>query len=346
MIYQKNIRMLALAMSLALLASLAGCATGSGSKRSHSSSGSSGSRGSLTKATSGSTGKEQGESRGEGRTRTRNDTNTSNTDSYSSNDDDDYYYEEEDSDGGGGFLVGLILSLFSGGDDDEEPREEPKPQLTDYSEFGRRNQVDNGESDSYDDDRDSSDYGRDQDIKRSNLNFWYSRSHLAGDAVQGFTNYTFTYSWYTAPRYRAQAGFYFGPGKTGSQPNVKNVFSKISEAGIDIASRGYFTPEHSLLGVYAIVGLRAGAMYWSYYTPLEWVAEDGSVEKISDDGIILFVPYIGLGTSLLQTKSVHVGVNFTLGSRLYTDKTWERYENDLFKHVGEYKLNIEASIFF
>ncbi len=345
MIYKKNIRILALAMSLSLLASLAGCATGSGSKRSHSSSGSSGSRGSLTDATSGSTGKEQGESRGEGRTRTRNDTNTSSTDTYSSNDDDDYYYEEEDSDGGGGFLVGLLLSLFSGGDDDEEPQEEPRPDLPDYSQSGNRTWVDNGEFGTYDDDQ-SSGGGGGRDIKRSNLNFWYSRSHLAGDAVQGFTSYTFTYSWYTAPRYRAQAGFYFGPGKTGSQPNVRNVFSKISEAGIDIASRGYFTPEHSLLGVYAIVGLRAGAMYWSYYTPLESVADDGSVETISDDGIILFVPYIGLGTSLLQTKSVHVGVNFTLGSRLYTDKTWERYENDLFKHVGEYKLNIEASIFF
>jgi hypothetical protein len=28
------------------------------------------------------------------------------------------------------------------------------------------------------------------------------------------------------------------------------------------------------------------------------------------------------------------------------DKTFENYENDVFKHVGEYKLNLEASFFF
>ena len=61
---------------------------------------------------------------------------------------------------------------------------------------------------------------------------------------------------------------------------------------------------------------------------------------------MIFTPYLGLGTSLLQTKSVHLGLNFTVGGRMTLGKTFKEYDNDVFKNVGEYKLNIEASIFF
>ena len=329
MIYRKSIRILALTLGLLVVVGLAGCATGGGS--------SSRSRGSLSGAMAESEGKDEEEAtgRGEGRTRTKNEV-------YTSNDNEDNYYYEEESGGGGSFLVGLITSLFTGSGDDEEPPELSSAYLTDYSETGNRTWADNGEFGSNDDEDDDDS----QDIKGSNLNFWYSRSHLAGDAIQSFSNYTLMYSWYTQPRYRAHAGFYYGRGKVGSQANVKDGLRWISEAGVDVGSRGYFTPEHSLLGVYALVGIRVGAMYWSYNTALESVADDGTPEQISKDGLMIFVPYAGIGTSLLQTKSVHLGVNFTVGGRLTVDKTFKNYENDVFPHVGEYKLNIEASIFF
>ncbi len=335
---QKNIRILALALSLAILASLTGCATGGG-----------GSRGSLSQATAESAGQKEATDRDEGRTRTKNDTNTSNTSNYSSNDDDDYYYEEEESGGGGGFLVGMIMSLFSRDDDDEESQEAPDyyPHLTDYSETGNRTWANNEEVGLYDaDESDGDDDGGGLDIKRGNLNFWYSRSQLAGDAIKSFSTFTVMFSGYTGPRYRAHAGLYFGRGKAGSQPNVRDGLRWISEAGIDVGSRGYFTPDHSLLGVYMLVGLRAGILYWSYNTALDATAADGTPEKISKDGLGIFTPYIGLGTSLLQSKTFHLGVNFTVGGRLTINHTLEGYENDIFKHVAEYKLNIEASIFF
>ena len=55
---------------------------------------------------------------------------------------------------------------------------------------------------------------------------------------------------------------------------------------------------------------------------------------------------IGIGASLLQTKSVHLGVNFTAGARFTGNKTIEDFENDVFQTVVEYKLNFEASFFF
>ncbi|MEN8006972.1 MAG: hypothetical protein ABFS42_08145 [Candidatus Krumholzibacteriota bacterium] len=325
MLFQKSIWILALVLGLAILVGLTGCATGSGG----SSSSGSRSRGKLSDAMGESTGKEEAKGRGQGRTRTKNDT-------YTSDYGDEYY--EEDSDEGDSFLVGLILSLFSGDDDEEEPAVATSTYLTDYSGTGNRTWSDNGES--YDDD------GGGLDITRGNLNFWYSRSLLAGDAIRSFSNYTLMYSGYTAPRYRAHAGVYYGRGKAGSQADVKDGLRWISEAGIDVGSRGYFTPDHTLLGMYMLVGLRVGALYWSYNTALDARAEDGTPEKISRDGLMVFTPYVGLGTSLLQTESVHLGINFTVGGRLAVDKTFENYENDLFKHVGEYKLNIEASIFF
>jgi hypothetical protein len=59
--------------------------------------------------------------------------------------------------------------------------------------------------------------------------------------------------------------------------------------------------------VYVLVGLRVGALYWSYNTAVQAQAEDGTPAKISKDGLMMFTPYVGLGTSLLQTKSFHLG---------------------------------------
>jgi hypothetical protein len=330
--FRKN---LALALLLILLAVLTGCATGGSS-----------SRGSLTKATGDAAGKEESKGRGEGRTRTRNDTQARTQ----QNENNEEYYVEEDSDGGG-FLIGLLVSLFT--KDNKEEEYDPYDYLTysnpdntsgeyetwtDADEFGLSPEGEGGDG--------GGDGGGGLDIQRSNLNFWFSPSTLGGDAIQGFTTYTLMYSAYTGRRYRAHAGLYYGRGKKGSQPNIQERIRWISEAGIDLGTRGYFTSDRSQLGFYMILGLRAGVTSWSYVNAVEAPNSDGTTESISSDGLWTFVPYVGLGSSLLQTKKVHLGLNFTVGGRLYTNRTIEDYENDLLKDVPEYKLNFEASFFF
>lgn len=335
-------KLMALALVLVMLALMTGCATG----------GSSGSRGSLSKASAESAGKEDSK----GRTRSDNDTqgrSRTKTDHQGQTYQEDYY-EEEDS--GGGFLIGLLVSLFSG-DKEEEEYEEYDPYdyktftdsdntpeeyepWTNADEFGLPPEDEGSQVEG------EPEQGGGLDMRRSNLNFWFSPSTLNGDAIQGFTTYTLMFSAYTGRQYRAHAGLYYGRGKKGSQPNIQEGIRWISEAGIDLGTRGYFTSDRSQLGFYMILGLRTGAVSWSYANAIEVSNEDDTIETISNDSLWLFVPYVGLGSSLLQTQKVHLGLNFTVGGRIYTDRTFEDFENDLLKDGLEYKLNFEASFFF
>ena len=309
----KSRRHLALILVVFLCATLAGCATGGGGS----------SRGSLSQATKSSADsgdKDESEGRGQGRTRSKNDHRNQ---SYGDSSYQDDYYEEEDS--GGGFLFGLIASLFSS---DKEETYDPY----DYQTFSDSGQ-DQGEYEAWTDADefgmppagDNEGDGGDQrgqgeggglDIRRSNLNFWFSPSTLGGDVIQGFTTYTLMYSAYTGRQYRAHAGLYYGRGKKGSQQNIQDGIRWISEAGLDLGTRGYFTSDRSQLGFYLILGLRTGAVSWSYVNAIEAPNDDGTTESISADSLWLFVPYAGLGSSILQTEKVHLGFNFTVGPRL------------------------------
>jgi len=342
--YRKTLSLLALILCLAVLVELTGCATSSSNRKTR------GSRGSLSDATAEAAGEEEQKGRGEGRTRTKGDAGTYN------NDDSDYeVYEEEESDGGTPFLIGLILSIFSGGDDDEdeyydnrkayssEDDEAEDRAYSSYSEFGPYEDKDE-ENDSGKKAGDKG--GGGLDIRRSNLNAWYSRSRFAGDAIENFSTVTLMYSVYRGTRYRANIGLYYGRGNPGSQQNLEEALRWINEWGLDIGARGYLTPDHSLMGVYVLTGLRLGVMNWSYTNALTVPDGTGGLEQLSNDGVALMVPYIGIGTSLVQTKSVHLGVNFTLGGRFTGNETIEKFDNDVFQNTAEYKLNFEASIFF
>ena len=330
---------LALVLVLGLLAVMAGCASSGGNRG----------KGSLSQATADAAVKEESKERGEGRTRTKEDVHDPESSYYA-------HQEETSENSGGGFLFGLITSLFTSDDDDLGP-EPYDPEA--YDPYDYPDEGSTGEFQTWEDrdefgmdppaenkDADESTGGGGIDIKRGNLNFWYSLSTLGGDAIQGFTTYTLMYSGYTGRQYRAHAGLYYGRGKKGGQQNIQDGIRWISEAGLDVGTRGYFTPDHSLMGFYMILGLRAGITYWSYFNAIEAPNDDGTTESISKDGLWVFVPYVGLGSSILQTEKVHLGLNFTVGGRLYTDRTIEDFANDLLKNVWEYKLNFEASFFF
>ena len=340
--YRKIFSILALILSLAILVELTGCATGGSNRQSR------GSRGKLSDATAEAAGDEEQKGRDQGRTRTKGDGSTYN------NDDSNYeVYEEEESDGGTPFLIGLILSIFTGGgDDDKDERNDNRNSYpSEYGEAGDRAWNSYSEFGPYEEEEDgsggkSSDGGSGLDIRRSNLNAWYSRSWFAGDTIKNFSTVTLMYSVYRGTRYRANIGLYYGRGNPGSQDNLEEALRWINEWGLDIGARGYLTPDHSLMGVYVLTGLRLGAMSWSYTNAITVPDGTGGLEQLSNDGVALLVPYLGIGTSLVQTKSVHLGINFTVGGRISGNKTFEDFDNDVFQNIAEYKLNFEASIFF
>jgi len=339
--YRKILSLLAMILCLTVLVELTGCATSSNRKTR-------GSRGKLSDATAQAAKEEEGKGRGVGRTRTKGDSHSSK----SSESDYEVYYEE-DSSGGTPFLIGLILSIFTGGDDDDKDERnnnyrESYP--SEYGEAGNRAWNSYSEFGPYEDGEDGSGEksgdGGGIDIRRKNLNAWYSLSRFGGDAIENFSTVTLMYSVYRGTRYRANIGLYYGRGNPGSQQPLEEKLRWINEWGLDIGARGYLTPDHSLMGVYVLTGFRLGVMNWSYTDALDVPDGTGGREQLSTDGVGLFVPYIGIGTSLLQTKSVHFGVNFTLGGRLMGGTTMEDFENDVFQNVAEYKLNFEASFFF
>ncbi len=153
------------------------------------------------------------------------------------------------------------------------------------------------------------------------------------------------YSRYSGERFRGHLGLYYGEGRLGSQPRIQDGLSGILEYGIDIGGREYLTPNHTFMGFYLLAGVRAGGLDWTYRNAIEVPTSDGT-ELIATDAVFLLTPYIGLGGSIVQLKPVHLGASVTWGGRFALFKTLEGFDNDLFRDVGELRLNFEASIYF
>lgn len=303
-------RLPVLFLGLALLMGQAGSATGSG-----------GSRGSLSGAVAESAGdtEEEAVGRGQGRTRTRTEVSTSDSqDGYQDDYQENYY--EEDSGDGIPWLFAWIWGLFSGGEKDGHT-----PGSADNEEKKEEKEEKN---------------------PRHNLIFWYSMSHLGGDAIQGFSTFALAYSAFRGPRFRGHIGLYFSEATLGSQEKVREGISWLRDRGLVTGFRHYYTHDRSSMGFYFLTELDLGVMSWSYTHRIEVPAEDGGTVFISGDDLFVITPSIGLGMSVVQTKVVHLGASLSYGVRFPVGKTFRGFENDLFQNVGEFKLKLEASIFF
>jgi len=187
------------------------------------------------------------------------------------------------------------------------------------------------------------------EFHRGNLNIWYSWSELAGDPLRRLKTWTLMYSQFektSTPGFRGHLGLYFGRGTKGSQHYVQEEIRWINEVGLELGGRDYFASDNSLMGSYLLMGARIGALFWSYNHDIEVPDQDGGYKWISKDSVLMVTPYIGLGTSFLQTELVHFGVSLTVGARFSVGKTWHNLSNDVFKDVAEFRLNFEASVFF
>jgi hypothetical protein len=113
------------------------------------------------------------------------------------------------------------------------------------------------------------------------------------------------------------------------------------ELAADLSGRCYLTPSHTFVGVYPIVGMRVGTLFWSYRTPVNVIA-DGAPKTIQSDWLNYFSMYGGLGVSLVQVAHFSTGVQLTGGFRAYDETTFEGFHNTLFPETGYTQLTVEA----
>ncbi len=175
---------------------------------------------------------------------------------------------------------------------------------------------------------------------------WYSQSRIAGDMIRGFSSFTIMYGGYLKKRIRLDIGLYYGNGKRGNQQNIQEGINSINEVGGEANGRFYITSDHTLMGIYLLGGIRWGLMSWSYTNGIEIPNEDGGIDTISSDMVEMWTYFAGLGISLLQTKVVHLGACATAGFRASKDTTFEDFDNNVFKDVGETRLSLVACIIF
>ncbi len=318
---------LALAILL-VIAILSGCSTGGGGH----------SRGSVSNAADRAAEEEERASRGTGRrTRTKDDHQSSSSDLFIDDEDDE-----------GSFLGNLVLSIFFSGGDDEDENQADHPVSADsetpadqprYNEFAFSDHSDEDPYPTLTSARDTS------TTYRHNLIVWYSQAALGGDTIENVSTVSLLYSGYSGKRFRGHAGLYYGKGDKGSQARVQAGIRDISEFGVDIGGRDYLTPHHTLMGFYLLFGARAGFLSWSYTNGIQAPTSNGT-ETIDNDAVFLFTPYIGVGSSIVQVKQFHLGASVSWGPRITLFKTLESFDNDLFRDVGELRLNFEMSSFF
>jgi hypothetical protein len=78
----------------------------------------------------------------------------------------------------------------------------------------------------------------------------------------------------------------------------------------------------------------------------EILIEDDATRRVTSDELFYFSPYVGMGTSLVQTRHLHLGAQLIGRGRLYGEHTQEGLANDLFKDGAFVLLLFETTLVF
>ena len=146
-------------------------------------------------------------------------------------------------------------------------------------------------------------------------------------------------------RVRLDAGFYLTRANFTAASGLRESFEKTHELTFELSCRYYLTPEHTLVGIYPIGGLQYTTLYWDYATPIV-VEKDGDKKNVRHDNLQLGAPFVGLGTSLIQTRHLHLGGRVIGGVRLHADHTHQGFDNDIFEPTGFVHFLIETTALF
>ncbi len=126
-----------------------------------------------------------------------------------------------------------------------------------------------------------------------------------------------------------------------SDPRAAGI-KGVSELGGEVSVRRYLTSDHTLVGAYAMLGLRGGWLFFDFAHPLS-VEEGGKIETVKSDIIGFGELLLGLGIAPLQLRHLQIGVNACWGFRQYAGDTYEGFANDAFHPAGSWRLQFELS---
>lgn len=176
--------------------------------------------------------------------------------------------------------------------------------------------------------------------------FWYSQIQLAGDTPPAFTSFSAFYSvrpflsWLCDYSY---VGLYYGEGKRSRGRDIPDGLLRVGEGGIELGFRTFLKSKDTLSGIYWMWGFKLGWVFWEYPDLGAAPVPEGTEKPTIIDCVGTITPYLGFGMSFLQTKRVHLGINFTVGLRTTEETTDLEFANDIFySSVAEYRLNFEV----
>jgi len=134
----------------------------------------------------------------------------------------------------------------------------------------------------------------------------------------------------------------FSPIQFAGESIAGQSFKNEFELAVDISGRFYVTSPNTFVGVYPIIGMSIGTLFWDYNQPVT-ILEDTGTRQVSTDYINHFSFYGGAGMSVMQIRHVHVGSNLTGGVRFYEDNSSNGFSNTLFPSAGFVLLRFELS---
>ena len=177
------------------------------------------------------------------------------------------------------------------------------------------------------------------------LGLVFSGGSLGGRSYDGFGGLGLDLGGFIASRWRADLVGSVTSLNFAGQSVAGQSFNNEMELAVDLNTRFYVTPPHTLMGFYPIIGTRIGTLFWDLARPIT-VTENGDPKIVKSDWVNFVSFYGGAGVSLMQIRHMHVGLNVTGGVKIYGWQTNQGFSNDLLPATGFVQTAVETTYRF
>lgn len=148
---------------------------------------------------------------------------------------------------------------------------------------------------------------------------------------------------------KQRASLHFGAAiiPTREDSDLFGSIDELDQIHLGYQHRIYFTPDHTIFGIYLPIDAVLKLMLWRYNNPIvtDVYGEDNEFlysERITDDGLIGFSLGTGIGFSLMRLKRFRLSSEITLGGTFYSSETINSFTNDVFTSDGYLMLSLEC----
>lgn len=167
---------------------------------------------------------------------------------------------------------------------------------------------------------------------------------INGDETDGFSILGIQIAnHFLADRVRAEIHGLFGTTNLHEKSAIAQGLKNEYQLSLGVGGRYYFTPSHTLMGLFALGGFRGGVLIWNYHNAIQ-TFQAGETVTVTSDQLLFNEVYLGLGTTFWQARRVQMGISFSGGYRYYSDYTFKDFENDLFGSEPFLQLMLEVML--